>query len=817
MLGAIKGGRYRIIQSLSAGGFGHTYIAEDLQRPGHPQCVLKQFRFSSPDPTLLQQAQRMFAQEAETLEKLGRHDRIPQLLAYFEEDGEFYLIQELITGQPLTAEISHGHRLSEVQVLELLQDVLETLVFVHAHGVIHRDLKPDNLMRRSTDDRLVLIDFGAVKTQDAFQTPVAITQPPTSTLPTSPPPNQPSIPVYTSGYAASEQCLGRPQYSSDLYALGMIAIQALTGQHPTQLPSDAQTGELIWHDRVQVSAELRTILDQMTRFHVRDRYHSAGEVLQALDRWRYRPAGRTAMPLSQLQAQRSDLAVQSGPSVVTQLDHPLPTQLQRRWLNWRTIGGLGAVASAGVLTTLLLGWPQTWFSQLQVQPTPPTLSPSLKEQMGKRVSGGEQILFNNNLLPAKVEAVAKVKQGELKAAITLLEQARQQAPADPENLIYLNNARVDPTTAYTIAAVVPIGSNPQSAQELLRGVAQAQWQLNQSGGLGGKPLKVTIADDQNQAETAQQMAQYLVNDPTILGVVGHGTSDTTLATVEVYQRAGMVAISPLSSAVQLSGISRYFFRTMPSDRLPAKQLSEYILNQLKKRKVAIAYNSNSKYSQSLKAEIKNSLFYSSRGEVVAEINLNQPDFNPVEALETVAQKQAEVLILANSSEASDRALLLLQANQNRLPLLAGDAMYSNKTLQVGSKNAQGMVLAVPTQQVGLEKSQFQVQANRLWQREVTWRSALAYDATMAMGRAIAQAPTRQGIQNVLSNPQFTAPGSTRPVQFLPTGDPQGAIQLVQVWPKRTGQGYEFRSLQPNSASAATVKNSTVHPNKVPTK
>lgn len=806
MLGAIKGGRYRIIQSLSAGGFGHTYIAEDLQRPGHPWCVLKQFRFSSPDPTLLQQAQRMFAQEAETLEKLGRHDRIPQLLAYFEEGGEFYLIQELITGQPLTFEISHGHRLSEAQVLDLLQDVLETLVFVHDHGVIHRDLKPDNLMRRSTDDRLVLIDFGAVKTQDAFQTPVAITQPPpTSQLYTHPHPSQPSIPVYTSGYAASEQCLGRPQYSSDLYALGMIAIQALTGQHPTQLPSDAQTGELIWHDRVRVSAELRTLLDQMTRFHVRDRYHSAGEVLQALEQLRPHSERGTQMPLSPLQVQRPGSSVPAGPAGVTQLDRPWPTLLQRRWLNGRTIGGLGAVASAGVLATVLLGWPQAWFSRLQVQSSGPTLSPTLKDQTSKRVSWGDQILFNNNLLPAKVEAVAKMKQGELKAAIALLEQARQQAPADPENLIYLNNARIDPTAAYTIAAVVPIGSNPQSAQELLRGVAQAQWQLNQSGGLGGKPLKVTIADDQNQPETAQQIAQYLVADPTILGVVGHGTSDTSLAAVDVYQRASMVAISPLSSAVQLSGISRYFFRTMPSDRLPAKQLSEYILNQLKKHKVAIAYNASSKYSQSLKAEIKNSLFYSSRGEVVAEINLNQPDFNPIEALEAIAQKKAEVLILANSSEASDRALLLLQANQNRLPLLAGDAMYSNKTLQVGSQNAQGMVLAVPTQQVGLEKSQFQVQANRLWQREATWRSALAYDATMAMGRAIAQAPTRQGIQNVLSNPQFTAAGSTRPVQFLPTGDPQGAIQLVQVWRKRRGQGYEFRSLQPNSPSAVTPK------------
>ncbi|MBD2330028.1 bifunctional serine/threonine-protein kinase/ABC transporter substrate-binding protein [Alkalinema sp. FACHB-956] len=815
MLGEIKGGRYRIIQSLSAGGFGHTYVVEDLQRPGHPQCVLKQFRFTSPDPTLLQQAQRMFGQEAETLEKLGRHDRIPQLLAYFEEGGEFYLIQELITGQPLTAEITHGRRLSEAQVVDLLQDVLETLVFVHDHGVIHRDLKPDNLMRRSTDDRLVLIDFGAVKTQDAFQTPVGITQPPTLSQfsPSQPDMSQPSIPVYTSGYAASEQCLGRPQYSSDLYALGMIAIQALTGQHPAHFPSDAQTGELIWHDRVQVSAGLRDLLDQLTRFHVRDRYHSAREALQALGHVQSREEDQTAMPRSQLsrsqlsrsqlQPQALDVSDRGTGGISTQLDHNSPTRLQHRRLPWRTITGVGAVTGAGVATTVFLGWPQAWFARLQVQPSLAPTNPALQEQIAKRVSRGDQLLFSQDVPSAKVEAVAHLKRGNVAAAIGGLDKARQQAPADPETLIYLNNARVGATPAYTIAAVAPIGSNPQSAQELLRGVAQAQWQLNQSGGLGGKPLKVTIADDQNQADTAQQIAQYLVADPNILGVVGHGTSDTSLATVEVYQQASMVAISPLSSAVQLSGISRYFFRTMPSDRLPAKQLSEYLLNQLKKRKVAIAYNSNSKYSQSLKAEIKNSLFYGGRGEVVAEINFNQPDFNSVEAIALMAQKQAEVLILANSSDASDRALLLLQANQNRIPLLAGDAMYSNKTLQMGGKNAQGMVVAVPTQQVGLEKSNFQTQANRLWRRDATWRSALAYDATIALSRAIVQAPTRQGIQNVLANPQFTAMGSTRPVQFLPTGDPQGAIQLVQVWPKRGGQGYEFRSLQRDTARSAS--------------
>ncbi|MFQ4145879.1 serine/threonine-protein kinase [Chlorogloeopsis sp. ULAP02] len=271
MLGKLLDGRYRIVQVLRAGGFGETYIAEDTRRINNPRCVVKQLKPASNDPSYLQISRRLFYSEAETLQNLGdHHNQIPRLLAYFEEDQEFYLVQDFIEGNPLSTEMQLSQRWSESQVIKMLQDVLGILEFVHGYGVIHRDIKPDNLIRRYKDDRLVLIDFGAVKqvrTQIATgQTQITAT-----------------VAIGTPGYMPAEQAQGKPQLNSDIYALGMIGIQALTGLYPTQLQEDRHTGEILWQQYAQVSDRLANILNQMVRYdYRRDRYQSAGEVLQAL-------------------------------------------------------------------------------------------------------------------------------------------------------------------------------------------------------------------------------------------------------------------------------------------------------------------------------------------------------------------------------------------------------------------------------------------------------------------------------------------------------------------------------------------------------
>ncbi|NER25627.1 MAG: protein kinase [Symploca sp. SIO1C2] len=270
MSGQLLDGRYRIIQFLGAGGFGKTYIAEDTKLYD-ARCVVKQLQPTSTDPTTLQVARRLFKSEAKILYQLGNHEQIPRLLAYFEENQEFYLVQELIAGHDLSEELTPGKKLSESYVIVLLQNLLETLAFVHQHHVIHRDIKPQNLIRRQQDGKIVLIDFGAVK---QISTQVVNAQGQTRM----------TVSIGTPGYMPSEQASGSPRLSSDIYAVGMIGIQALTGLLPEYLPQDPQTAEIIWRNRVQVSSKLANILDKMVRYDFRQRYPSATEASQALQK-----------------------------------------------------------------------------------------------------------------------------------------------------------------------------------------------------------------------------------------------------------------------------------------------------------------------------------------------------------------------------------------------------------------------------------------------------------------------------------------------------------------------------------------------------
>lgn len=267
----ILGGRYQIIRQLGGGGFGRTYLAEDQHLPGKPFCVVKQLQPKVTQPEALQAARRLFDTEAEVLHALGHHPQIPRLTAHFQEDQEFYLVQEFVQGTVLNQEFKQRKAFSELEVLDLLTEILTVLGFVHGHQVIHRDLKPANLIRRQVDGKIVLIDFGAVK-QMAVESSGS---------------NPLTVVVGSTGYSPSEQLAGRACFGSDLYAIGVIAIQALTGIAPKHLSIDPETHELQWRDRASVSDGLAVILDRMVRYDFRQRYRTVEEVLadlQALDR-----------------------------------------------------------------------------------------------------------------------------------------------------------------------------------------------------------------------------------------------------------------------------------------------------------------------------------------------------------------------------------------------------------------------------------------------------------------------------------------------------------------------------------------------------
>ncbi|OKH17061.1 serine/threonine-protein kinase [[Limnothrix rosea] IAM M-220] len=351
-IGQTLNGRYRITQELARGGFGATFLAEDLYLPEHPHCVVKQLKPQVDDPQSLKTARRLFETEAQILHELGKHEQIPQLFAYFEESQEFYLVQDYIEGQSLRDEIRQQGKLSQGQVIAILREILELLVFVHGNQVIHRDLNPSNLIRRTGDRRLCLIDFGAVKrVTTQFQQATG----------------RATVAIGTQGYIPSEQAQGRPQFGSDIYAAGMIAIEALTGQFPHTLGTDPRTAELIWRDLVDIDKSFADVIDKMVRHDFRERYFSAEAVLAALDGMTAPQTSNTvvlgkAAPLTE---EVSTEAIATS-SFYTQV--PQSSDLTFG-LNPKDRGaiavviGLGVAAVVGVGVSLNLGW--QWWSGRQ--------------------------------------------------------------------------------------------------------------------------------------------------------------------------------------------------------------------------------------------------------------------------------------------------------------------------------------------------------------------------------------------------------------------------------------------------------------------
>ena len=263
MLGTTLADRYKITKALGSGGFSKTFLAVDTQHKNKRRCIVKQLQPEGDDAFTVKTSRRLFATEVKVLKRLD-YDQIPQLFDDFEEDQEFFLVEQFIEGNNLKQELGGWRRWSEAKVIVFLQDVLTTLAYVHQRRVIHRDLKPANLIRRKQDQKIVLIDFGSVKNKRRILQTVAIG---------------------TDGYMPSEQSIGRPIFSSDIYAVGIIAIQALTGIDPTKsrLPIDPKSGELAWRRHTSVSPMLAEVIDNMVCYDFRQRYPTAKEALEAVN------------------------------------------------------------------------------------------------------------------------------------------------------------------------------------------------------------------------------------------------------------------------------------------------------------------------------------------------------------------------------------------------------------------------------------------------------------------------------------------------------------------------------------------------------
>ncbi len=425
-------------------------------------------------------------------------------------------------------------------------------------------------------------------------------------------------------------------------------------------------------------------------------------------------------------------------------------------------------------------------------PASPTAPPSQPGNIGNALSWGDRVLFTDAPNADLQAGAAAFATGDYDTAASRFEAARQAVRNDPEAMIYLNNARLGDTPALGIAAIVPIGDTPNAARELLRGVAQAQEEAIQAG----VPVKVLIANDRNDVGQAEAIARALVQDPTIVGVIGHGTSTTTLAAAPIYQQGQLPMIAPTSTTTELASLPRddsnFIFRVIPSDQFTGTTLARHMLAQGQSRPI-IFYNPQSSYSRSLQESFSTTLGLEG-GQVAKLVDLSQG--NPATELQGSG---ADAVVLLPDSATFDAAIAVAQVNQGQLPVLAGDAFYRIETLERGGNSLDGAVVTVPWHPLK-STPPFAQTAASLWGGDVNWRTALSYDAFQALRSARSAgnvtpamgAQGRAALGQALAGQGFTANGSTGPISFLPSGDRNTTVLLVSVEPgSRSGAGFDF--------------------------
>ena len=409
-----------------------------------------------------------------------------------------------------------------------------------------------------------------------------------------------------------------------------------------------------------------------------------------------------------------------------------------------------------------------------------------------RLSLGNKILVQSQTTAGKQAGVKAFADGNYKEAVKNFQASLQQNRNDPETVIYLNNAKVSDDNPLKIAVSVPIGSNQNVAQEILRGVAQAQEEVNARGGINGAGLQVLIANDDNSPDVAKEVAIGFANDPKILAVIGHNASNASLAAAPTYQEKKLVMVTPTSFANNLSGFGSYIFRTVPAIQSMAAPLAEYMVKQAGKTNVAICYDSQAPDNVSFKDEFVAS-FSALGGKVVPAVcDFSTPTFNSSASVADAVSKGAQGLMIAPHIDRIDRAIDLARANQGKLALYGSTTLYTFQTVKDGQKDVDGLILSVPWHPDTNPNNPFSKNASQRWGGIVNWRTATSFDAAQAIIGGLLKSNTREGLQQALRNPNFSAIGASEDVRFLPAGDRSGKPILVQV--QRQGNDYKFVAL-----------------------
>ena len=433
--------------------------------------------------------------------------------------------------------------------------------------------------------------------------------------------------------------------------------------------------------------------------------------------------------------------------------------------------------------------------------------PTSNKSIRDRISTGNKVLLTADNTPDKQVAAKAFAAGDYSKAAAKFSSSLQLYPNDPEALIYMNNAvAASKGNKLKLAVSVPVGGNLNVTKEILRGVAQAQNEINQSGGSRGRLIQIEIANDDNNPEIAKQIATKFVKDSRILAVIGHNASKVSIAAAPIYQEGELVMISPTSTARELSTMGNFIFRTTPNTRIIADTLARYAVKSAHKSSIAVCVDSQSNASQSFRQEFTIALFEHG-GEVTSTLcDFSDPYFNPDKIPSQAISDGSDTLLLIPHVNNINQAIEIAKANRHRLTLLGNHSMYTYETIKEGQKYVNGLVLPVAWHPGIKHNPSFLTNAKSLWGTVGSWRTATAYDATKVAIAGLKAEASRKQLQKSLSNSGFLLNGATGKIKFMASGDVQGKADLVKIKPgSSSGTGYDFVGLNEEKAVDITTK------------
>ncbi|MGB3512732.1 MAG: tetratricopeptide repeat protein [Microcoleaceae cyanobacterium] len=383
MIHQIVDKRYRIIKSISSNILGQIYLAGDTRRPGSPQCLVREIQLNNFQRENRDTILSLFQQKVEKIDSLSKHDKLPNLLAYFYEENNIYLVEDYILGLSIAEELAIGKPLLETEVIRILAEVLEILLFIHNQGEIHGQITPSNLIKRASDEKLVLIRLGLER---EIKTILELEKQSSQSNNSNEKESDSSL------YISLEQSQENPHPNIDIYALGMIAIRALTGLSTQDLLQQKQTNqssdlEMAWHNLLVCSPMLVDIINKMVNTEIQQGYHSASEVLAELSNLEMSTQNKiSSQPAEIIISEAEEIELFSPPQLtknaIVQVwndekkeeeigkekdaeenNHKLPNQQKEKKIKFALVGLLATAIIAGLVITYL--WQRQFTSRVQ--------------------------------------------------------------------------------------------------------------------------------------------------------------------------------------------------------------------------------------------------------------------------------------------------------------------------------------------------------------------------------------------------------------------------------------------------------------------